>query len=91
MMRTLEVALKIWEKQIKFKFITWGVKEDQRKALRKMRQNQIRNLRIFLIEDLLNRNRVGDLRIETGDKELLHRLKGKPTISEIEFVYKKYL
>jgi hypothetical protein len=91
MMRTLRVSFEIWEKQIKFKIITWGIKEDQRKVLRGMRQEQIRNLRIFLIEDLLNRNRIGDIRIDDRDKELLYQLRRTPTISKIEGIYKKYL
>ena len=39
-MRGLKTAVKIWKKEIEFKFTTWGVKEEERKNFRKMRQDQ---------------------------------------------------
>ena len=41
-MRGLKTAVKIWKKEIEFKFATWGIKEERRKNFRQMRQDQIR-------------------------------------------------
>jgi len=90
-MRGLKTAVKIWKKEIEFKFTTWGVREEERKNFRKMRQDQIRGLRIFLVEDLLNRHRVGDLQIFKEDLDNLYRLRRSPIMKEIEEIYKKYL
>lgn len=90
-MRGLKTAVKIWKKEIEFKFTTWGIKEEQRKNFRKMRQDQIRVLRINMVDDLLNRQRVGDLQIFREDLENLHRLRRTPIMKEIEEIYKKYL
>ena len=90
-MRGLKTAVKIWKKEIEFKFTTWGVKEEERKNFRKMRQDQIRGLRLFLVEDLLNRHRVGDIRIFKEDLDALNRLRRTPIMSQIEELYKKYL
>ena len=32
-MRGLKTAVKIWKKEIEFKFTTWGVKEEERKKI----------------------------------------------------------
>ena len=90
-MRGLKTAVKIWKKEIEFKFTTWGIKEDQRTSFRKMRQATIRVLRTNMVEDLLNRQKVGDLQIYIEDIESLHRLKRTPIMKEIEDIYKKYL
>jgi hypothetical protein len=90
-MRGLKTAVKIWKKEIEFKFTTWGIKEDQRASFRKMRQATIKVLRTNMVEDLLNRQRVGDLQIYMEDIESLHRLKRTPIMKEIEDIYKKYL
>jgi molybdopterin synthase catalytic subunit len=90
-MRGLKTAVKIWKKEIEFKFTTWGIKEEQRKNFRQMRQDQIRGLRAFMVEDLLNRHRVGDLKIFNEDLEALYRLRVTPIMAEIEGIYKKYL
>jgi len=90
-MRGLKTAVKIWKKEIEFKFTIWGIKEDQRKSFRKMRQATIRVLRMNMVEDLLNRQKVGDLQIYMEDIESLHRLKRTPIMKEIEDIYKKYL
>ena len=90
-MRGLKSAVKIWKKEIEFKFTTWGIKEDQRASFRKMRQATIRVLRTNMVEDLLNRQKVGDLQIYMEDIESLHRLKRTPIMKEIEDIYKKYL
>jgi len=44
-----------------------------------------------MVEDLLNRQRVGDLQIYKEDIEALHRLRRTPIMKEIEGIYKKYL
>ena len=90
-MRGIKTAVKIWKKEIEFKFTTWGVKEEERKNFRNMRQEQIRGLRIFLIQDLLNRHMVGDLQIFKEDLDNLYRLRRTPIMKEIEEIYKKYL
>ena len=90
-MRGLKTAVKIWKKEIEFKFTIWGIKEDQRTSFRKMRQATIRVLRSNMVEDLLNRQKVGDLQIYMEDIESLHRLKRTPIMKEIEDIYKKYL
>lgn len=90
-MRGLKTAVKIWKKEIEFKAITWGIKEEQRKNFRKMRQATIKALRINMVEDLLNRQKVGDLKIFKEDLESLHRLRRTPIMKEIEEIYKKYL
>jgi hypothetical protein len=90
-MRGLKTAVKIWKKEIEFKFTTWGVKEEERKNFRKMRQDQIKGLRSFLVEDLLNRQRIGDIQIFKEDLESLHRLRRTPIMKDIEEIYKKYL
>ena len=90
-MRGLKTAVKIWKKEIEFKFTTWGMKEEQRTSFRKMRQGAIKALRINMVEDLLNRHKVGDLQIYKEDIEALHRLRRTPIIKEIEEIYRKYL
>jgi hypothetical protein len=90
-MRGLKTAVKIWKKEIEFKFTTWGIREEERKSFRKMRQDQIRALRINMVNDLLNRHKVGDLKIFREDVENLHRLKRTPIMKEIEEIYRKYL
>lgn len=90
-MRGLKTAVRIWKKEIEFKAITWGVKEEQRKNLRKMRQETIRSLRLAMVGDLLNRHKVGDIQIHKEDIEALRRLRRTPIMAEIEVIYKKYL
>ena len=90
-MRGLKTAVKIWKKEIEFKFTTWGVKEEHRTSFRKMRQGAIKALRINMVNDLLNRHNVGDLQIFKEDLENLHRLRRTPIMKEIEEIYKKYL
>ncbi len=90
-MRGLKTAVKIWKKEIEFKLTTWGIKEEQRTSFRKMRQATIKTLRTNMVEDLLNRQNVGDLQIYKEDIESLHRLRRTPIMKEIEDIYKKYL
>jgi hypothetical protein len=44
-----------------------------------------------MVNDLLNRHKVGDLKIFREDVENLHRLKRTPIMKEIEEIYRKYL
>ena len=90
-MRGLKTAVKIWKKEIEFKFTTWGIKEEQRTSFRKMRQGAIKVLRMNMIQDLLNRHKVGDLQVYKEDLDSLHRLRRTPVMKEIEDIYKKYL
>ena len=90
-MRGLKTAVKIWKKEIEFKFTTWGIKEDQRTSFRKMRQGAIKVLRMNMVQDLLNRHKVGDLQVYKEDLDSLHRLRRTPVMKEIEDIYKKYL
>ena len=90
-MRGLKTAVKIWKKEIEFKFTTWGIQEDQRTSFRKMRQGAIKVLRMNMVQDLLNRHKVGDLQVYKEDLDSLHRLRRTPVMKEIEDIYKKYL
>ena len=90
-MRGLKTAVKIWKKEIEFKFTTWGIKEEQRTSFRKMRQGAIKGLRMNMVQDLLNRHKVGDLQVYKEDLDSLHRLRRTPVMKEIEDIYKKYL
>jgi molybdopterin synthase catalytic subunit len=90
-MRGLKTAVKIWKKEIEFKFTTWGIKEEQRTSFRKMRQGAIKVLRMNMVQDLLNRHKVGDLQVYKEDLDSLHRLRRTPVMKEIEDIYKKYL
>ena len=90
-MRGLKTAVKIWKKEIEFKFTTWGIKEEQRTSFRKMRQGAIKVLRMNMVQDLLNRHKVGDLQVYKEDLDSLHRLRRTPVMKEIEDIYKNYL
>jgi molybdopterin synthase catalytic subunit len=90
-MRGLKTAVKIWKKEIEFKLTTWGIKEEQRTSFRKMRQGAIKVLRMNMVQDLLNRHKVGDLQVYKEDLDSLHRLRRTPVMKEIEDIYKKYL
>ena len=90
-MRGLKTAVKIWKKEIEFKFTTWGIKEEQRTSFRKMRQGAIKVLRMNMVQDILNRHKVGDLQVYKEDLDSLHRLRRTPVMKEIEDIYKKYL
>jgi hypothetical protein len=89
-MRGLKTAVQIWKKEIEFKFTTWGIKEEQRKNMRSMRQGSIRHLRQALISDLMNRHHIGDIIIFPEDLVKLSNLRRTPILSEIEVIHKKY-
>ena len=89
-MRGLKTAVQIWKKEIEFKFTTWGIREEQRKNVRKMRQDSIRHLRQALIYDLLNRHQIGDIIIFPEDLVKLRDLRRTPILGQIEEIHKKY-
>ena len=89
-MRGLKTAVQIWKKEIEFKFTTWGIKEEQRKNVRSMRQDSIRHLRQALISDLMNRHHIGDIIIFPEDLGKLRDLRRTPIIKQIEEIHKKY-
>ena len=90
-MRGLKTAVRIWKKEIRFKIITLRITSEHRSNFRKMRQESIKSLRLAMVDDLLNRHKVGDLRIFKDDIKSLWRLRGTPVMAEIEEIYKKYL
>ena len=90
-MRGIKTAVRIWKKEIEFKAITWGISPEHRKNYRRMRQDSIRALRLALVNDLLNRHKVGDMQLFKEDLEDLQRLRRVPIMAEIEAIYKKYL
>lgn len=89
-MKSFKTAVKIWKKEVSFKFNTWGIKED-RVNYRKMRQEAIKHQRAVMREDLLNRHRIGDIILDKGEKEMLEEMRSTPIFSKIESLYKKYL
>ena len=89
-MRGLKTAVQIWKKEIEFKFTTWGIKEEQRKNVRSMRQDSIRHLRQALISDLMNRHHIGDIVIFAEDLGKLRDLRRTPILGQIEDIHKKY-
>jgi len=82
--------LEIWKKQIKVKFILYGVDEELRKSVRRMRQDSIRHMRQALISDLMNRHHVGDIVIFPEDLAELRGLKRRPILIKIEVIHRKY-
>ena len=90
-MRGLKTAVRIWKKEIEFKFTTWGISPEHRANYRRMRQESIRHLRVYLIDDLLNRHRVGDVILFKEDLEELQTLRRVPIMRKVEEIYRKYL
>ncbi len=82
--------LEIWKKQIKVKFILYGVDKELRKSVRRMRQDSIRHMRQALIFDLMNRHHVGDIVILPEDLAELRELKRRPILIKIEVIHRKY-
>lgn len=89
-MKSFKTAVKIWKKEIAFKFNTWGIQEE-RENYRKQRQDAIRIQRSIMREDLLNRHRIGDIILEKDEKLLLEEMRYSPVFAKIEAIYKKYL
>jgi len=90
-MRSLKTAVKIFKKEIEMKWITYGIPIEDRTAFRKSRQETIRSLRAQMIDDLLNRHKVGDIQIWKEDINELHRMKSTPIFAVIERLYVKYI
>ena len=90
-MRSLKTAIKIWRKEIEFKFITWGVQENARTNFRTNRQFQIKDAKRMMATDLLNRHRIGDIILFKDDLEILQRPQGLPVFNIVEEIYRKYL
>lgn len=90
-MRSFKTAVKIFKKEIEMKWITYGIPIEDRTAFRKARQEAIRDLRTRMIDDLLNRHKVGDIQVWKEDIEELHRMRSTPVLSIIEKLYVKYI
>lgn len=90
-MRSFKTAVQIFKKEIEMKWITYGIPVEDRTSFRKSRQEAIRGLRARMIDDLLNRNRMGEIRIWKEDLEELHRMKSTPVLTIIEKIYLKYI
>jgi hypothetical protein len=90
-MRSLKTAVKIFKKEVEMKWITYGIPIEDRTAFRKSRQESIRSLRAQMIDDLLNRHKVGDIQIWKEDINELHRMKSTPIFAVIERLYVKYI
>ena len=73
------------------KWITYGIPVEDRTSFRKSRQEAIRDLRTRMIDDLLNRHKVGDIQVWKEDIEELHRMRSTPVLSIIEKLYVKYI
>lgn len=90
-MRSLKTAVKIWKKEIEFKLTTWGISPEHRSNYRKMRREAYRDTKSRMVQDLLTRNKIGDIILEKDHLGIL--LNGKKTLvfREVEEIYKKYL
>jgi hypothetical protein len=90
-MRSFKTAVQIFKKEIEMKWITYGIPVEDRTSFRKSRQEAIRDLRTRMIDDLLNRHKVGDIQVWKEDIEELHRMRSTPVLSIIEKLYVKYI
>lgn len=90
-MRSLKTAVKIWKKEIEFKFTTWGISPEYRSNYRRMRREAYTSTKNAMLQDLFNRHRIGDIRIFPEDLEKLQQLNQIPIYRHIEEIYKKYL
>lgn len=90
-MRSLKTAVKIFKKEVEMKWITYGIPEEDRTSFRRSRQEAIRGLRTRMIDDLLNRNRIGEIQIWKEDLEELNRMRTTPVLTVIERLYLKYI
>ncbi len=90
-MRGLKTAVKIWKKELEFKILTWGIKDEERENPRKKRQEFIRNTKAAMASDLLSRNRIGDIIMVKEDLEVIQNPSGLPTFRVMEGIYRKYL
>lgn len=90
-MRSFKTAVKIFKKEIEMKWITYGIPKEDRVSFRRQRQEMIRAVRARMIDDLLNRNRMGEIQIWKEDLEELNRMKSTPVLTVIERIYLKYI
>ena len=90
-MKSLKTAVKIWKKEIEFKLTTWGVKEEERVSFSKRRQEQIKDTKLLIARDLLNRDRIGDIILTPEDRALIQNLRALPGFRVVEGIYRKYL
>lgn len=90
-MRSFKTAVKIWKKEIEFKFIVWNIPKETRSNFRKRRQEWIRDNKIMLAADLLNRHNIGDIILDIDDLATVQNLRDLPVFEVIERIYRKYL
>jgi hypothetical protein len=90
-MKSLKTAVKIWKKEIEFKFIVWNIPKETRLNYRKRRQEWIRGNKRMLTSDLLNRHRIGDIILQKEDLEKIQKPQNLLVFREVEEIYKKYL
>jgi len=90
-MRSLKTAVKIWKKEIEFKFTTWGISREYRANYRRMRREAYRNTKKHMAADLLSRHEIGDIILDREDFSKIQRLSHLPVFLVVEEIYKKYL
>ena len=90
-MRSFKTAVKIFKKEVEMKWITYGIPIENRTTFRRARQEAIRDLRNRMIDDLLNRHKLGEIQVWKEDVEELNRMKTTPVFSIIEKLYVKYI
>ena len=90
-MRSFKTAVKIFKKEVEMKWITYGIPIENRTTFRRARQEAIRDLRNRMIDDLLNRHKLGEIQVWKEDVAELHRMKATPVFSIIEKLYVKYI
>jgi hypothetical protein len=90
-MRSFKTAVKIFKKEVEMKWITYGIPVEDRTSFRKKRQEAIRDLRSRMIDDLLNRQRIGEIQVWKEDLEELNRMRKTPVFSIVERLYVKYI
>ena len=90
-MRSIKTAVKIFKKEVEMKWITYGIPEEDRTSFRKRRQEAIRGMRTRMVDDLLNRNRMGEIQIWEEDLKELNRMRSTPVLTVIEKIYLKYI
>lgn len=90
-MKSLKTAVKIWKKEIEFKLTTWKVKEEERVNFRKSRQGQIKDTKLMMATDLLNRDKIGDIILDKEEREKIQNLQKLPVFKSVEKIYRNYL
>lgn len=90
-MKSLKTAVKIWKKEVEFKITTWKIKEGERENFRRMRQDQIRDTKLMMARDLLNRDNIGDITLDREDRAAIQNLRALPVFRVVEKIYRKHL